>query len=73
MKLIEQLFVIAIISILACILLVSVSKAFRASKAWIWGSQALSNGRIEAALDGNDKMLEFYCSQKVKKWTFINE
>lgn len=72
MKLIELICVIAIIAILACITYPVVSRQYKNAKAWIWGAQGLSQGRINAALDGDDKMLEYYCNDKVHKWTFID-
>ena len=67
MTLIEKLVAIAVIAILASILLASLGRTFVAARQWIWGAYGLNERRIEAALQGNDKLLESALSSKTEK------
>lgn len=69
--LIELLMVVIMIAILAGMLLPATVKAYIHCKAWIWGCYAHNENRLNAALDGNDKLLEMYCNTKPVPWSFI--
>jgi prepilin-type N-terminal cleavage/methylation domain-containing protein len=70
-SLIEMLVCILIIAILASFMLPATVKAYRRSKAWIWGVYAFNENRINAFIDGNPKWEMFYATNKPSPWTFI--
>lgn len=71
MTLIEKLVVIGIIGLMAAFLYTALGSSYQNAKAWIWGSYALHENRLNAVLDGNDKVAELLLNQKAQKWTII--
>ena len=71
MHLSELLVVISLIALLAALLAPATVKAYRHAKAWIWGSYAWQENRIEAFLGENEALQAFYTTNEVKPWSFI--
>ena len=68
----ELLVTISVIGLLASLLLPVIVKAYRHSKAWIWGCYAFNENRIEAFLDDNkDQWQMYYATNKPVPWSFI--
>lgn len=57
--------------LLASLMLPATVKAYRRSKAWIWGVYAFNENRINAFIDENPKWEMFYATNKPAPWTFI--
>lgn len=70
-SLIEILICIVIMILLASLMMPSTVKAYRRSKAWIWGVYAFNENRINAFIDENPKWEMFYATNKPAPWTFI--
>lgn len=70
-SLIEILACVLIIAILASLVLPATVKAYRHSKAWIWGVYAFNENRINAFIEENPKWEMYYATNTPKPWSFV--